>query len=567
MVTAANRRRIVRARAAALALLAPALAILAALPTSARAAPGDHKYLVVRGRVADPSGAPLPGVRVEARGSTEATAITDDDGRYSLSIDLGTLGTLRAQPFGVSIRGRRDGWRVRLPGAQPALVIEVSIHATADLVELVARSNFGLIAGAVVDALAPTGERTAVIQVTLIGESGAESDSTVELAAERRAVAIDEPWMLAPTTPSPASPPAASGGPAPAPSTAGSPARAAPPPAPSRAASPPTAPSAGPARARRVPRPAPPAPAGSPGAARAREESLRVAMEARGNRGIAAAAQRDSAERAALALAQARRDSTWRVQRQTALRLKAQADSARAARDAIEDSTRRARFHLTAPVASRSTTAATPRASHARSAPATAGARPGADSSAVATTLAPAAPTPPRPVVRAPAAAAPKPSAAKSREAGPARSNRGEGPPVAQPVTSQRANPIGLQRVTPGVRPESLALSENAVSPGTAGASCACRIRGTVELEFHHLLSSPMRVEVTVPELALRDTVELFMGSPREFVFEQVPCGRYSLTVRPFSTRRFDVVTPEAIAPFDCAARGLRQVRVVLDPR
>jgi hypothetical protein len=129
------------------------------------------------------------------------------------------------------------------------------------------------------------------------------------------------------------------------------------------------------------------------------------------------------------------------------------------------------------------------------------------------------------------------------------------------------AIPLGLQRVQPGALGDSLPLSENAASTEFEESGCACPVRGTVELEFHHLLASPMRVEVSVTGTALRDTVELFMGSPREFHFPRVPCGTRSFLVRPFSQRTFAVITPAEIAPFECQGGQLRQLRIVLEPR
>lgn len=105
-------------------------------------------------------------------------------------------------------------------------------------------------------------------------------------------------------------------------------------------------------------------------------------------------------------------------------------------------------------------------------------------------------------------------------------------------------------------------------SPVTyGGPDCSCRVKGTVELEFHHLLANPMRVEVAILDTAIRDTVQLFMGSPRAFDFARVPCGRLSIRISAFSQREFDVITPDQVAPFDCHNGGLRQVRIVIAPR
>jgi hypothetical protein len=141
-------------------------------------------------------------------------------------------------------------------------------------------------------------------------------------------------------------------------------------------------------------------------------------------------------------------------------------------------------------------------------------------------------------------------------------------PPGAARSGSPRTMPTGLQRVRPGMVGDTLPLSESAAISGSSGEGCGCRVKGTVELEFHHLLSSPMRVEVSIAgQPMLRDTVELFMGSPREFEFPRVTCGTWSLAVRPFSQRPFIVITPAEVAPFECRTGSLRQVRIVLDPR
>jgi hypothetical protein len=142
-------------------------------------------------------------------------------------------------------------------------------------------------------------------------------------------------------------------------------------------------------------------------------------------------------------------------------------------------------------------------------------------------------------------------------------------PPTRPPARTGTLHsiPSGLQRVQPGSLGDSLRRSSLA-SPSPIAAGCRCRVRGTVELEFHHLLSSPMRVEVSIPENETqRDTLELFMGSPRAFEFLGVPCGRLSLAVRPLTARQFEVITPLDVAPFECRNGSLRQVRIVLEPR
>lgn len=105
-------------------------------------------------------------------------------------------------------------------------------------------------------------------------------------------------------------------------------------------------------------------------------------------------------------------------------------------------------------------------------------------------------------------------------------------------------------------------------SAPAAHGRCTCTIQGTVELRSEKPLASPLRVEVLLgTERAPRDTVELFMGAPRPFEIREVPCGRSRLALRWPATRRFAVVSKEALEPFECAADRTVLLRVVLEPR
>jgi hypothetical protein len=97
---------------------------------------------------------------------------------------------------------------------------------------------------------------------------------------------------------------------------------------------------------------------------------------------------------------------------------------------------------------------------------------------------------------------------------------------------------------------------------------CSCRVRGTIELHPDHLLASRLRVVVMLREApALRDTVELFMGSPRDFEFPPLRCVTWNLRIEPLSDRSFEVVSTDGKGPIDCTRGGLRQLRIVVDPR
>jgi hypothetical protein len=96
---------------------------------------------------------------------------------------------------------------------------------------------------------------------------------------------------------------------------------------------------------------------------------------------------------------------------------------------------------------------------------------------------------------------------------------------------------------------------------------CACRIRGTVEIHPDHLLTKRLDLIVTLREApAVRDTIQLFMGSPRAFELPPIRCGAWHLEVDAVARRAFRVVSADGRGPIDCRGGGLRQLRVVLDP-
>ena len=480
----------VRQRGRAAGACALALAVLASTwgQTPAAAGPSDHKYLSVRGTVADSDGNPLSGVAVEASGTREARAVTGTDGRYQLSLDLGTLATLRDRPAAIWIRARLEGWRVHVAGGAPSLAIELSVSTSGSQPQMVARSNFGLIADAMLDALAPAGDRTASIQAVFVAQRGAAADSTAPLAAERRFAVLIEPWLMK------------------APVTAAEPA------APGLAA--PVTKSAAP----------------SPSAA-ARDSARRA---------------RDAEEHLKNAAAIAARESVWMAQRAVALAQRMLQDSLRAVRDAAEDSARRGHA---APAAAAAGASAKP-AAPVKAAPSSQSAKPSKTSAS-------------------PVAAAASP-AAKSGAADHDK-QRSSDPANVLPVRPRTSwsDFSGLTRVQPGGgRLDTVAIDVAGIPVTPGGAECSCRVKGTVELEFHHLLSSPMRVEVAIMDVpAMRDTVQLFMGSPRAFDFPNVPCGHLSIRISAFSQREFEVITPDQVAPFECRDGGLRQVRIVIAPR
>jgi hypothetical protein len=101
----------------------------------------------------------------------------------------------------------------------------------------------------------------------------------------------------------------------------------------------------------------------------------------------------------------------------------------------------------------------------------------------------------------------------------------------------------------------------------SASDSCECRISGTVEVQSDEPLKRPERIEVSLvwyPQV--RDTVELFMGSPRPFELGPTHCGPQRLHLKVLTSGRFDVRSRDAMAGFHCDGRVADQ-RLVLVPR
>ena len=136
------------------------------------------------------------------------------------------------------------------------------------------------------------------------------------------------------------------------------------------------------------------------------------------------------------------------------------------------------------------------------------------------------------------------------------------GPGVTQTDASVRRLPAATATGMAG----SGALAPSDVLPGDDG--CECRIRGTIELHPDHLLTERLQVFISLAQAsAVRDTVELFMGSPRSFELRPLGCADWNLRVDAVSKRDFGVVSVDGSRPVQCTQGGLRQLRIVLAPR
>jgi hypothetical protein len=186
-------------------------------------------------------------------------------------------------------------------------------------------------------------------------------------------------------------------------------------------------------------------------------------------------------------------------------------------------------------------------------------------------------PPPPAPAPRAPAPSAPAPSVAGPTPVlvsvpapRPAVADTALRPGIrvsVRPETPAAASPDTPP--APGASPLRVVLGRAvpaAPAPPSGTPECRCRVNGTVEVRTERPVRGRPRVVVSLAGLpAARDTVALFMGPPRPFDLGHVPCGRYELEVRPLAAR-LARAEPDSTG-FTCVAGGLRQFRVVLEPR
>jgi hypothetical protein len=534
-----------------------ALAALAAFATSAHAAPLDRKGLVVRGRLTEPGGWPIDKVRVVIEGDRNGSATSDRDGRWSITLPLGTVRDLVRAPVHLALRVRDRTRRYSLADGNRELALVLQCEGgDARGALLAVRASDPHVVEAVTRALRDDGDAIALIEVVFVGRAGeAVPDQPAPLQAYE---AVVLPGVAAPAAPATATP-------APATSAARSPAPAPvspPPPAPTPPRA--TAPSSvTPANSVRPPAPAPSATTSSTGAPPAAD--------------VPRALPRDSLN----ATSSAR--TPKRAAREAGPRL---ATPSRVPDRALES----------APAADMPAPAPPPPAITPQA---------GAPSPAIAPhTVAPPAIAPPSvatPATPSPAAPETLWSSAAARRAHEARAkaaktarpgagaSRARGRAPAPPALAVRDLPVASARLDtsrggsapdpapagtpePWSRVEVLTPSRFHPEPEAGSAAdtsgCTCRIEGTIEVRSEQPLARRLPLIVVLTGAgAKRDTVELFMGSPRAFTFPHTPCGRRVLDVAVPGGERFRLVTPPPMRTVDCSAGRLRQVRLVLEPR
>jgi hypothetical protein len=481
-----------------------ALAALAALATSAHAAPLDRKGLVVRGRLTEPGGWPIDKVRVVIEGDRNASATSDLDGRWSITLPLGTVRDLVRAPIHLAlrVRDRTRGYSLADGHRELAIVLQCE-GGDARGALLAVRASDPHAVEAVTRALREDGDANALIEVVFVGRAGEAAPDQPAPLQTYEAVVL--PGVAAPAASAPA--PAA-----PAPSAATS-----------STSAPPEA---------VVPRALP-------------RDSLNATSRARTPKRVA----RGAGPRLATP---SRVPDRAPESAPTAI-----APQAVAPAPAIAPQTVVPPAVAPPPVATPGTrpraapetlwSSSSARGAHEARAKAAKTARPGAGASRTRGR-----------------AQAPQALAVRDLPVASARLDTSRGGSAADPVPTGTPEPWSrVEVLTPSrFHPEPAAGS----AADTSG--CTCRIEGTIEVRSEHPLARRLPLIVVLTGAgAKRDTVELFMGSPRAFTFPHTPCGRRVLDVAVPDGERFRLVTPPPMRTVDCSARRLRQVRLVLEPR
>jgi hypothetical protein len=594
-------------------LAASAVLATLAAPT-AHAGLNDRKTLMLRGRTTDQEGFPVERVKILVVGrSLRLSTLSDDLGRYSIAIPLGTVEGLRREPLFFNVRAERRYWRMALPGGDSQLGLEVKVAVSPDgVVRCVARSNDARIAAAAARTLGIDGDGTGTVQINFLGirgePAGAPPAPALTQTAQAAVTGSPRPELAEaapPSGPMPAagvaprstSPPAATpsgAGDAPSstsPDTRGQGARQRDPEAADLDAEqpqpPPTRESStrnrdGETRSqsgaasryvagkRSVParstarKPAPRAARAAartkavPQANRPPHVSLSPLVSATpyASTPSSAAPKRpypsDPKERARWEL-EARQQALARIKQENLLAQKMREEEARR-RDREVRAAERASSTTSSGRRASSPASASPAAPRASS-----GARRAAPRLSSSGGSSSSAPRPGPPAGRGSAAApdearGPLAAAGPAAEETPDATARTPGSVIPAPENRARARARDLV-VGSGVRS---ATAEDA-------QDCLCRVRGTIEVRSQRPLERRVSVSIALEQVRqASDAVELFMGSPREFELPRVPCGSYTLQVG-MSPGRPALRVVSGDGSFRCV--GVHQVRVILEPR
>jgi hypothetical protein len=511
--------------------------LAAALLVAAAAHAAETRTVLVRGRVLDAAGWPIGHVPVEVIGSRRVQATTDATGRYALYLTIPHPAEIARTPFEVRFEPKREGWVFARPGGAglPGVAIDIVgprarirapnrpfAHAIATVMEgriALVLADLDIVGRRADDADVEPVEMPAEVEVPVRGvEVGPGRGERAEPGAQR-------PREVAP----------------------------APDPGAGRSMA---ARSDSIAQAQRAAR------AHAEFVERMRRDSIDAVRKA----GRAARkAERDAARRLEQAREDSLRDARGAAQVRAISLARARADSARAAdRAAREARDRLARARQDSVMAAwRARRDSSDAARRAAFEDRTRAWRARQDSIAAARGLA--------------FTVAPRAGTGAAAQAPPAVVQAGRSSPGSGETPAPPRRPAGQSVAEAEVRlvdpPQPIAVEPppaiRAPQPEPPDPdTCGCVIRGTVEARSERRIPEYLRVTLWLAAAqAVRDSVELFMGSPRQFEL-RAPCGRHriDMLVEPRLTR-YTPRPSEAFRTFECGPDRPTQWRIVLHVR
>jgi hypothetical protein len=136
--------------------------------------------------------------------------------------------------------------------------------------------------------------------------------------------------------------------------------------------------------------------------------------------------------------------------------------------------------------------------------------------------------------------------------------------PVSPPATVSPVSPPPTSSSTTDMSATRAPVRETRAD--RKASACGCQVRGIVEIDSDRPLNETLPVVVFLEdEPAARDTVELFMGSPRAFQLKlAASCGMHRVRFETRSKQRYRLTSREPLV--DCTGGGTRGVRLVLAP-
>ncbi len=170
---------------------------------------------------------------------------------------------------------------------------------------------------------------------------------------------------------------------------------------------------------------------------------------------------------------------------------------------------------------------------------------------------------------KSPPSVTPRPTVRRERATKPVATKPAPNAPRVEVSTPDTVRTIAVSTPAPvAARPDPRVKRIESFSEAPIASpadTCACRLRGTVEVVWPRPLEEGLPIRLTLDGPARQRTeVTLDMGAPREFRLGPLPCGEYRLKIEPQGKMHYALQRGGDSMPVYCD--GQAQVRVVLIP-